>query len=264
MRWVCLSLICSMITFAPLRWLASLSCSRTSYIFRAFRRSISIMASKCRSSSSLSDWTFRFSCICASRMVTTFEYSIIWFMCFTSSMSSSSICFARSRTLFLEAGPSLELSDSMAFFLRSSSIWRIFSLRACDFCMRSSYSSSLRLLCSISSSLDIILAASRRRFSSEAAMTTASCLGALLRLWGSYFFRTCTVSFPTIVISFSSPFRAVLLLGPKRDSSMSAPWLTVRYVRELLRTLLPPTDWPATDPGILSKDRHAPTMDLVN
>mmetsp|Transcript_18873 Transcript_18873/g.44342 ORF Transcript_18873/g.44342 Transcript_18873/m.44342 type:complete len:253 (-) Transcript_18873:670-1428(-) len=50
----CLSLICSMMTLAPPRWLSSRSFSRTSYIFSALSRSISIIASSWRSSSSFS------------------------------------------------------------------------------------------------------------------------------------------------------------------------------------------------------------------
>mmetsp|Transcript_61064 Transcript_61064/g.189153 ORF Transcript_61064/g.189153 Transcript_61064/m.189153 type:complete len:317 (-) Transcript_61064:427-1377(-) len=135
---VCLSLICSMMTLAPLRWLSTRSFSRTSYIFNAFSRSISIMASSCRSSSSFSAWTLRFSWIWASRIVTIFEYSIIWFMCFTSSMSSSSICLALSKTLFFCARPLFSLwSTSIAFFFRSSSICLIFSFLATDLAMRS-------------------------------------------------------------------------------------------------------------------------------
>mmetsp|Transcript_87771 Transcript_87771/g.220948 ORF Transcript_87771/g.220948 Transcript_87771/m.220948 type:complete len:255 (-) Transcript_87771:106-870(-) len=54
-RWDCRSLICSMMTLAPLLWLSSRSFSRTSYICKAFSLSISIIASSCLSSSSFSD-----------------------------------------------------------------------------------------------------------------------------------------------------------------------------------------------------------------
>mmetsp|Transcript_8239 Transcript_8239/g.24433 ORF Transcript_8239/g.24433 Transcript_8239/m.24433 type:complete len:238 (+) Transcript_8239:362-1075(+) len=57
----CLSLICSMMTLAPERWLSRRSFSRTSYICSALSRSISIIASSCRSSSSFSACTIRFS-----------------------------------------------------------------------------------------------------------------------------------------------------------------------------------------------------------
>mmetsp|Transcript_10715 Transcript_10715/g.24645 ORF Transcript_10715/g.24645 Transcript_10715/m.24645 type:complete len:251 (-) Transcript_10715:220-972(-) len=73
MRCAWRSLICSMMTLAPLRWLSRRSFSRCSYICRAFRRSISIIESSCRSSSSFSPCTMRFSWTCASRMVTTLE-----------------------------------------------------------------------------------------------------------------------------------------------------------------------------------------------
>mmetsp|Transcript_74969 Transcript_74969/g.243620 ORF Transcript_74969/g.243620 Transcript_74969/m.243620 type:complete len:395 (-) Transcript_74969:203-1387(-) len=175
MRWAWRSLICSMMTLAPLRWLSRRSFSRTSYICRAFRRSISIMASSCLSSSSFSACTMRFSCSCASRMVTTLEYSIIWFMCLTSSMSSSSICLARSRTLFFCPGLlSFSVPPIMAFFFRSSSICLIFSFLACDLATRSSRASFCRCLCSNSSSLLIKVALSLSLFNSDAAMMTAS------------------------------------------------------------------------------------------
>mmetsp|Transcript_19404 Transcript_19404/g.53278 ORF Transcript_19404/g.53278 Transcript_19404/m.53278 type:complete len:223 (+) Transcript_19404:811-1479(+) len=181
--WAWRSLICSIMTFAPRRWSCKRSFSRSSYIFKAFKRSISIIASRQRSSSSFSAWTILFSWICASRMVTTLEYNIIWFICFTSSMSSSSICFAFSKTLFFWARPPSPLSARRAFFLRSSSICLIFSFRATDFCMRSAYASSWRLFCSISSSFVSNFALSRKRFSSDAAITTASPLVALALLW---------------------------------------------------------------------------------
>mmetsp|Transcript_31655 Transcript_31655/g.84282 ORF Transcript_31655/g.84282 Transcript_31655/m.84282 type:complete len:442 (+) Transcript_31655:286-1611(+) len=234
MRWAWRSLICSMMTLAPLRWLSRRSFSRTSYICRAFRRSISIMASSCLSSSSFSACTTRFSCSCASRMVTTLEYSIIWFMCLTSSMSSSSICFARSKTLFFCPGlPSFSSPPIIMFFLRSSSIWRIFSLRAWDFANLSCKASSWRHLCSISSSLVIRVAASLSRFSSEAGITTASCLAPP---WPApaprNLLRTITVSLPTMIISLPlSLARFVLFFAPplpNNVSSMSALWFTVR------------------------------------
>mmetsp|Transcript_43590 Transcript_43590/g.123354 ORF Transcript_43590/g.123354 Transcript_43590/m.123354 type:complete len:251 (+) Transcript_43590:682-1434(+) len=69
----CRSLICSMMTLAPLRWLSTRSFSRSSYMRKALSLSISIIESSWRSSSSFSACTFLFSWICASRIVTIFE-----------------------------------------------------------------------------------------------------------------------------------------------------------------------------------------------
>jgi len=89
------SSICALSTFAPSRRSAAHFNSRSSYSSSALMRSISIIRSRRRSSSSFSSRRCLRSSICASRIVTHFEYSIIWFIRFTSSSSSSSIACAR-------------------------------------------------------------------------------------------------------------------------------------------------------------------------
>mmetsp|Transcript_9060 Transcript_9060/g.29763 ORF Transcript_9060/g.29763 Transcript_9060/m.29763 type:complete len:231 (+) Transcript_9060:228-920(+) len=124
------SSICSLSTLAPSRRSAARFTSRSSYSSKALMRSISIIKSRRRSSSSFSSRKCLRSSICASRIVTHLLYSIIWFMRFTSSSSSSSIPCAR---LSVERSAlifSCSVSDGGTRFFRSSSIASIFSLRA--------------------------------------------------------------------------------------------------------------------------------------
>mmetsp|Transcript_8803 Transcript_8803/g.21415 ORF Transcript_8803/g.21415 Transcript_8803/m.21415 type:complete len:241 (-) Transcript_8803:51-773(-) len=192
-----------MITCAPLRWSIARALFRSSYILRAFSRSISIMVSNCASSSSRSWWMYLFSCTCASRMVTTFEYIIMAFMCFTSSWASSILSLAFWSRPFVLACSSFSKSliCIAIFIFRSSSIRIIFSFLALLFASFSALAASLIFLLAISSALVKIFVASLIRFRSEAAMidatTPASAAAASACLGWPFFFWT--VSLPTIM-----------------------------------------------------------------
>mmetsp|Transcript_6881 Transcript_6881/g.13087 ORF Transcript_6881/g.13087 Transcript_6881/m.13087 type:complete len:231 (+) Transcript_6881:1074-1766(+) len=124
------SSICFLRMAAPRRRSSPRRVSLSSYASSALMRSISIMRSSLRASSSSSSMMCFFSSICASRMVTHLLYNIIWFMCFTSSSSSSSMYCARDKLPWSASFLSCSVSEGGTRFLRSSSMRSIFSLRA--------------------------------------------------------------------------------------------------------------------------------------
>mmetsp|Transcript_12224 Transcript_12224/g.29793 ORF Transcript_12224/g.29793 Transcript_12224/m.29793 type:complete len:313 (-) Transcript_12224:172-1110(-) len=169
------SWICSSSTLAP-RLRSSMRCaSRTSYCSSALMRSISIMRSCRRFSSSASSIICFFSSICASRMVTHLEYSIIWFMCFTASSCSSIRYSARVLILAFAAALSRSVSVSGAFFLASSASRSIFSLRAFDTaCASSRLACKSRRVAAMSSAVMTMGALSIRSKSDRVTVTISS------------------------------------------------------------------------------------------
>lgn len=119
-----------MITWRPSTASRIRFCSRSSYIFTALRRSISIISSRRRSSCIRSFSITFFSLICASRIVTTLAYAIIWFIFFTSSSSSASFISAFERIAAASAMCSASISVGATCCFASASISAIRTLRA--------------------------------------------------------------------------------------------------------------------------------------
>eukprot|EP00754_Rhynchopus_humris_P035082 Rhum_TRINITY_DN16652_c0_g1::Rhum_TRINITY_DN16652_c0_g1_i1::g.163908::m.163908 len=171
------SSICARMTAAPMRRFSMRFCSRSSYILRAFRRSFSMAMSRRASSSACSARMADFSAICASRIVTHFVYSMILFMCLTSSSSSSSFtCALESVSPFAASSAVSSEGFATPFARRASSMRRIFAFRSCAMAAARAFSSVTEAPICLSRSDACTMRCQLR--SSEAVMTTVLSAGA--------------------------------------------------------------------------------------
>ena len=164
-----------MITCLPLMRISYFLASRSSSIFKTLSLSISIMRSSFFCSSIHSYSSYLFSLICLSLMVTTFEYKTIWFICLTSSRSSSSYFWAfESRVSALTFSLTCH-SSGLTFEALCWSISIILVFLAFDFAIAAYFCSSWSLFSWRAWSFDLITVESLILARSEAEIITASC-----------------------------------------------------------------------------------------